>query len=77
MIYIVSGQGFLSYNASKGILGALSVEKQTSYHLFKINVDASNGNEMVKFSRKSKWYSSSQNINAMYDASRKLQLNIN
>ena len=53
--------GDVTYNSRRGILGAISVEDQIAYHLFNINVNASETENIVKFYRKSKRHTQSSN----------------
>lgn len=52
---LVVGHGDVTYNSKRGILGAISSELKTAYHLFDINPSASNPEEIVKLARPAKW----------------------
>ena len=52
----MTGNGDLTYNTRRNLLGAISAEEKIAYHLFHIDID-SNINCNVKLHRKSKWHS--------------------
>lgn len=56
-IFLVTGQGNVTYNVRRNILGAIPVGGQIAYHLFTVDDYASDPNNIVKLNRKSKWHS--------------------
>lgn len=57
--YVV-GEGDITYNPRRNLLGAIPIGGQLAYHLFKINTDAaktSKPEDIVKVVRQSKWHS--------------------
>lgn len=52
----VTGQGDVTYNSRRNILGAIPINGKVSYHLFNVDISGSNTNDVVKLSRQSKWY---------------------
>ena len=59
---IGSGIGDMTYNTRKNILGAISVNGKTAYHLFKVEHDGSDSRNNVKLLRKTKLHSLHQPI---------------
>jgi hypothetical protein len=53
----VVGWGDVSYNSRRGILAAIPAAGRIGYHLFNVDAKASNDDDIVKLSRKSKWHS--------------------
>jgi len=53
----VVGDGDVTYNSRRGILGAIPAAGRISYHLFTFDTSASNAGGIVKLNRKSKWHS--------------------
>lgn len=51
--YIDTGTGDPTFNPRRNLLGAISVDKEISYHLFKVEYESRNHIQML---RKSKWY---------------------
>ena len=56
-----TGFGDITYNSRRGILGAVPLYGEISYHLFNVDSNASQINDIVKFTRKSKWHSQQSN----------------
>ena len=54
---LATGNGDITYNSRRGILGAIPLEQKTSYHLFNVGSNASKTKDIVKLIRKSKWHS--------------------
>ena len=48
--------GDVSYNAKRGMFGAISLVGRTSYHLFSVNSRSSDPRDIVKLCRQSKWH---------------------
>ena len=61
--YIFSlGTGYdITYNSRRGILGAITLGREISYHLFNVDSNASKTKDIVKLIRKSKWHSQHSN----------------
>ena len=51
-----TGVGDITYNSRRGILGAIPLEKNFSYHLFNVGSHASKTKDIVQLIRKSKWH---------------------
>ncbi len=56
MIPIVIGDGDVIYNSRRNIFGAIPVGQKIAYHLFNVDANASNSENIVKLNRKSKWH---------------------
>lgn len=57
----MTGNGDVTYNPRRSMLGAISVGGKIAYHLFKIDSNPSKvDNTAAKLCRKSKWYSDYQ-----------------
>ena len=56
-----TGEGDITYNSRRGILGAVPLCKKISYHLYNIGSNASKTKDIVKLVRKSKWHSQQSN----------------
>ena len=54
---LATGDGDITYNSRRGILGAIPLEKEISYHLFNVDSKVSKTKNIVKLTRKSKWHS--------------------
>ncbi len=59
------GNGDVTYNSRRSILGAIPVAGRIAYHLFTIDTGASNAGGIVKLNRKTRWspYFSTQDGN--------------
>ena len=55
IICLVTGHGDVTYNPRRSILGAISVGRKISYHLYDIATGKTG--DVVKLIRKSKWHS--------------------
>lgn len=68
----MTGYGDLSYNARRGILGAISLEGKIAYHLY--NINPWNTDDTVTLSRRTKWHSqySTEFRNLVFDLHAKL-----
>ena len=51
-----TGDGDITYNSRRGILGAVPVDQKISYHLFDVDSNATKTKDIVKLTRKSKWH---------------------
>ena len=58
---IDTGQGDITYNTKRNLLGAISLNKKIAYHLFTVDAICLNLKECVKLTRKSKWHSQYSN----------------
>ena len=57
-----TGDGDITYNSRRGMLGAIPAYGKISYHLFNIDSNASKtSKDIVKLIRKSKWHSKYSN----------------
>ena len=56
-----TGEGDITYNSRRGILGAVPLKEKISYHLFNVDSHASKTKDIVKLIRKSKWHSQHSN----------------
>lgn len=54
-IMLETGFGDVTYNSRRGLLGAISVEKETAYHLYHVGYSSQKNNYCVKLLKKSKW----------------------
>ena len=61
IFFLDTGYGDITYNSRRGILGAVPLYGKISYHLFNVDSNASNTNDIVKRTRKSKWHSQQSN----------------
>ena len=52
-----TGDGDITYNSRRGILGAVPLDEKISCRLFNVGSTTSKTNEIVKLIRKSKWHS--------------------
>ena len=52
---LVTGDGDVTYNPRRNLLGAMCVGEKTAYHLY--NFDTSKSDGIVKLFRKSGWHS--------------------
>ena len=52
-----TGEGDITYNSRRGILGAVPLKEKISYHLFNVDSHASKTKDIVKLIRKSKCHS--------------------
>lgn len=50
------GEGDMTYNPRRNILGALTVKRKIAYHLYHISLNPSKVSEAVKLCRKSQWH---------------------
>ncbi len=55
VIPLAVGFGDVTYNSRRSILGAIPVTGRIAYHLLTVDISASNADNIVKLSRKSKW----------------------
>ena len=53
---LVTGDGDLTYNVRRSMLGAIPLAGKTTYHLFKIETGSLRSENIVTLYRKSKWY---------------------
>lgn len=51
-----TGQGDVSYNVRRNVIGALPLEGKITYHLFTLDPHASKSSAIVKLCRKSAWH---------------------
>ena len=56
-----TGFGDIAYNSRRGILGAVPLKKEISYHLFNVGSNTAKTKDIVKLIRKSKWHSQYSN----------------
>lgn len=53
----MTGNGDVTYNARRNLLGAIPLNKQITYHLWDVAYSGQKSNYDVKLLRKSKWHS--------------------
>lgn len=58
----VTGPGDFTYNPRRNLLGAISIDKQTSYHLFRHTRNETKNTYSVNLLKKAKWFSQSSDI---------------
>ena len=47
----------MTFNSRRNILGAIPLNTQIAYHLFKVDAGAPKAKDIVRLCRKTKWYS--------------------
>ena len=47
----------MTFNSRRNIIGAIPMQEQIAYHLFKVDAGASKAKDIVRLCRKTKWYS--------------------
>ena len=62
------GEGDLTYNPKRNLLGAISLSRKLAYHLFTVDTDYISIKEPIQLVRKSKWHLQHSNEGGKFDS---------
>lgn len=57
LLFLETGDGDVTYNSRRGILGTIPCTRKMGFHLFSVGYSGQKGNYSVKLLKKSKWHS--------------------